>query len=175
VNIGKTVSDNSPHSNETLTYGINISVPANAASGVTITDTVPAGLQYMGASPLSNPPGPGSFTALGLPTPGTTPGMGTLLVWNFPGPIPPGNYTLNYTASVPNLVPAGTVYLNQAALTYPQMGTPQIASAASTVTGNYTVKIDVYNEAGEVVKTIKRELGKQQHPCLHQRRHRYRL
>ena len=137
-----------------MTYGINISVPANAAFGVTITDTVPAGLQYIGAGPISDPPGPGTFTALGLPTPGPTPGTGTLLVWNFPGPIPPGNYTLNYTASVDNFTTAGTVLLNQAALTYPQDPTPQIASAASTVIGSYLVKINVYNEAGEIVKTI---------------------
>ncbi len=154
VNIGKTVSDTSPLANETLTYGINVSIPDSPASGVTISDTIPAELQYIGASPISNPPGPGSFTTFGLPTPGPTPGMGTLLVWTFPGPIPQGNYTLNYTASVPNFVPAGTVYLNQAALTYPQIATPQIASAASTVVGNYTVKINIYNEAGEVVKTI---------------------
>lgn len=131
-----------------------MSVPDSAASGVTITDTVPAGLQYIGASPFTNPPGPGSFTALGLPTPGPTPGMGTLLVWTFPGPIPQGNYTLNYTASVQNFTPAGTVFLNQAGLTYPQITAPQIASAASTVVGNYIVKINVYNEAGEIVKTI---------------------
>jgi hypothetical protein len=154
VNIGKTVSDNSPAANETLTYEINISIPASAASGVTISDTIPAGLQYIGASPISDPPGPGTFTTFGLPTPGPTPGMGTLLVWNFPGPIPPGNYTLNYTASVQNLLPAGTVFLNQAALTYPEITAPQIASAASTLVGNYTVKINVYNEAGEIVKTI---------------------
>jgi flagellar hook assembly protein FlgD len=34
------------------------------------------------------------------------------------------------------------------------LGTPLTTSAAATVTGNFTVKIDIYNEAGEVVKQV---------------------
>jgi flagellar hook assembly protein FlgD len=32
--------------------------------------------------------------------------------------------------------------------------TPQSAQAAATVAGNYTIRIDIYNEAGEIVKTL---------------------
>lgn len=155
VNINKTVSDMGPGSNETLAYAINLSVPASAASAVTVTDTVPAELAFVGAASNTNPPVAGtSLSVVALPTSGPTPGTGTLLVWTLPGPIPSGNYTLNYTASVTNFSPAGEVILNKASLTYPQNPLPQVAQAASTVTGNYTVRINVYNEAGEIVKTI---------------------
>jgi len=154
VNIAKRVSDAAPSANEVLTYHIDLSVPDSAASGVTITDTVPAGLAFQALAPIPNPPGPVVNAIIPLPTPGSTPGTGTLLVWTFPGPVPPGNYTLDYTASVTNFSPAGEAITNFAALTYPQSGAPQVAQAACTVTGNYTVRINVYNEAGEVVKTI---------------------
>lgn len=154
VNIGKTVSDASPSSNEVLTYHITMNVPDNAALGVTITDTVPAGLAFQALSAVSNPLGPVVTAVIPLPTPGSTPGTGTLLVWTFPGPVPPGSYTLNYSAAVTNFSPAGEAITNFAALTYPQSGAPQVAQAVCTVTGNYTVRINVYNESGEVVKTI---------------------
>jgi flagellar hook assembly protein FlgD len=44
--------------------------------------------------------------------------------------------------------------VNNAVLTCPQLSAPLSASAAATVTGNYTVKIAVYNESGELVKEI---------------------
>jgi flagellar hook assembly protein FlgD len=108
----------------------------------------------MAMGSVSNPPGPVVTADIPLPTIGPTPGTGTLLTWTFPGPVPPGNYTLTYTAEVPAFSPDGEVILNEASLTYPQNPTPQIAQAASTVVGNYTVMIDVYNEAGELVKTL---------------------
>ncbi|HJT23373.1 MAG TPA: hypothetical protein VJ873_02275, partial [bacterium] len=148
------VSNQSPTSNDVLTYSIQLSVPDNAASGVTITDTVPAGLTFQSIGTVANPPGPVSTAIIPLPTPGTTPGTGTLLVWTFPGPIPPGDYTLTYNVSVPSFSAAGQAVTNYAALTYSQNSTPQIAQAALTITGNYTVRINVYNEAGEVVKTL---------------------
>ena len=154
VNIGKRVSDASPSSNEVLTYHIDLSVPDSAASGVTITDTVPAGLAFQALGAVSNPPGPVVTAVIALPTAGPTPGTGTLLVWTFPGPVQSGHYTLDYTAAVTNFSPAGEAITNFAALTYPQSGAPQVAQAACTVTGNYTVRINVYNESGEVVKTI---------------------
>jgi flagellar hook assembly protein FlgD len=137
-----------------VTYRINVNIPADAASGIVITDIVPAGLKFLDAAPIPNPPGPGSLSVVSLPTPGSTPGTGTKLVWTLPGPVPPGNYSLTYTALVPSFSPSGEVILNEAMLTYPQHPVPQTVQAPATVAGNYTIKINIYNEAGEIVKII---------------------
>ena len=151
--ISKIVSDQAPQAPETLTYTIGLTVPGSAISGVTIEDILPAGVTYIGTNPFSTP-GPVAFATLTLPTLGSTPGTGTELEWLFPGAIGPGNYSFSYTAGVMNSLQAGTILTNQAILTFAQNTIPQIAQAASTVIGNYTVDINVYNEAGEVVKTI---------------------
>jgi uncharacterized repeat protein (TIGR01451 family) len=154
VEVTKTVSDSSPKSSDTLNYSIQVQVPGNSASGVTVWDTLPANMTYVSALPIPVPPGPGSFTTIGLPTPGPTPGTGLLLVWNFPGPVPNGSYSLGYSAQVNDFVPAGTVLLNTAALSYPGLASPKLSQAPATVTGNYIVNINVYNEAGEIVKSF---------------------
>ncbi|HJT24088.1 MAG TPA: hypothetical protein VJ873_05895, partial [bacterium] len=77
----------------------------------------------------------------------------SLLQWTFPT-LSPGNYLLTYSTQVNNFVPGGTVITNGAQLTYPTLSVPLTSSASATVIGNFTVKIDVYNEAGEVVKQI---------------------
>ncbi|HVZ81492.1 MAG TPA: hypothetical protein VHE12_11955, partial [bacterium] len=154
VEVTKTVSNNAPQSDETLIYGIHLVVPANPASGITVWDTLPAHMSFVAATPVAAPLGPGSFTTIGLPTPGPTPGTGLLLVWAFPGPVPSGSYTLNYSAQVDDFVPGGTVLLNEAALSYPGLASPKISQAPATVQGNYIVNIHVYNEAGEIVKSF---------------------
>lgn len=153
VDILKSVSDDSPGSGETLIYTLTLSVPEDAAGSVTVTDTLPEGLEFVSAPQPTSPPG--NVAVVALPTPGPTPpaGNGTQLVWTFPT-IQPGTYSLIYTARVPSLTAAGTVYLNTAELTYPQITLPKTAQAAATVQGEFTVKIAVYNEAGEVVKVF---------------------
>ena len=61
---------------------------------------------------------------------------------------------MTYTATVNGLIPGGTVIVNTAQLTYPTLNTPLTASANVTVGGGTTVKIGVYNEAGELVQVI---------------------
>ncbi len=154
VEIAKMVSDTKPKAGESLIYTLHLSVPNNTANGVVLWDTLPAGLDLLSADPIPVPPGPGTFVTIGLPTPGPTPGMGELLVWNLPGPVPVGTYDLHFTAQVQNFLPAGTQFLNQVALSYPQITVPKTAQAAATLQGDYTVEIHVYNEAGEIVKTL---------------------
>ena len=149
VDLTKNVSDVAPQSNESLTFNLKVSVPFNAASGVIITDTVPAGLTFTSVSQPSNPPG--TVVTVTVPTPAPTGGTGTLLVWSFPS-LPPGNYTFPYNATVNDFMPGGTAITNCAAWTYPpQVTVPNVSCAALTVQGNYTVRIGVFNEAGELV------------------------
>ncbi len=146
VSIQKSVSDTHPPAGSLLTYTIGLQVIPNAAMGVTVTDTLPAQLQYVGSA--ANP----APTVVSLPTPGPTPGTGTLLVWVFPS-LAPGNYSLPYTAQVPDFIQGGTVLTNQAALAYPP-NPLQVVQAPVTVQGAYTVRIGVYNSAGELVKLL---------------------
>jgi len=147
VNILKSVSDTTPKAGEILTYTISVSVPNSTASNVTLTDTLPGDLQSVAVPSQVNPPG--TVSVLSLPTPGT----GTRIVWNFPT-LNPGNYSLTYTAETQPLLPGGTVIVNQAVLSYPLLATPMTVQAPVTLSSDYQVRINVYNEAGEVVKTL---------------------
>ncbi len=75
------------------------------------------------------------------------------MTWNLPSPLLAGTYQLTYQVQVNNLVPGGSTITNTAQLTYPG-GAPVTASASVLVVGQYTVKIGVYNSAGELVDTI---------------------
>ena len=67
--------------------------------------------------------------------------------------MPLGNYNLSYQATVGGFLAGGAVLQNQAWLT--ALGqAPQTVSASVTVNGEFTVRIGVYNEAGELVKEI---------------------
>jgi uncharacterized repeat protein (TIGR01451 family) len=153
VNVGKTVSDAAPMSDEALVFTLNVSVPFGGASNVNITDTVPVGLTYVSAPQPSNPSG-GSLNVYPLPTVAPTPGTGSLLVWSFPS-MPPGNYSYTYNATVNDFMPGGQAITNYAAWNYPPNVTaPNVTNAALTVQGNFQVRIGVYNEAGELVDLL---------------------
>lgn len=149
--ISKTASNTSPQSNDGVAYIININVPDSGVSNVSVSDTIPTGLTYVSAPTPSAPPG--IFTVSAIPTPAPTSGTGTLLTWFFPY-VPPGNWPVTVNTTVNDFMPGGQVIDNQAALSYPATTAVQIADAPITVTGNFIVRINVYNEAGEVVKTL---------------------
>jgi flagellar hook assembly protein FlgD len=107
-----------------------------------VTDTLPAQMTYLG--PATNNPS-------SLPAPTFNPSSNRL-IWTLPF-LGPGTYQLGYQAQINNLVPAGTSLTNNAALTYPG-SVPLTASARVVALGGYTVKIGVYNSAGELVTTL---------------------
>jgi flagellar hook assembly protein FlgD len=114
-------------------------VTGSLAANPVVVDTLPANV---------------TFNSYGSDPPGTTtiPPNGSLLTWNLPN-LNPGTYDLFYTAQVNSFVPGGTVLENKAWVTYLNGG-PITAIADVTVAGQYTIEVNVYNEAGEVVKTI---------------------
>ena len=68
--------------------------------------------------------------------------------------MPIGTYSLTYQVKVNHFVSQGTILTNHAQLTYTGLLTPLTGSVNVQVIGAYTVKIDVYNEAGEKVAEI---------------------
>ena len=125
----------------TLTYDIDLSVSNAPATAVFVQDTLPANM---------------TFTDFQTPTPGvgvSTNQTGLLLSWNFSNPLPIGNYVLPYQASINSAAPSGTPLVNQSWVTIAG-GSPVSASCPVTVIGLFSVQVNIYNSAGEVVKTI---------------------
>lgn len=141
VQFSKTVSETAVQSGDSLTYAIQLVVSGMPVSGMVVTDTLPANM---------------TFTALESAPAGTTDSFNvstSQLLWNLP-PLPPGSYQLTYQTKVNNFVAAGTVITNNAQGTYGGYAGILRSSVPVTVQGQYTVKVNVYNAAGEIVKTI---------------------
>lgn len=124
-----------------LTYSIAVTVTGNSATGLVVTDTLPAGVTFSGFSPTN--PVAGTFNA-----------STDLLSWTMPSPLSIGVYSLVYQTKVNDFVPAHSVILNKAGLSQGGLPLPLNSTAPVTVIGTYTVKVNVYNSAGEVVKSI---------------------
>ena len=107
-----------------------------------VTDTLPANVSFVGFD--SAPAGTTTFYVAAH----------SHLSWTLPASLAPGNYQLSYQTKVNNFVAAGTPVVNGAQLTYPGLSAPLSASVSVALIGQYTVKIDVYNEAGEVIDQI---------------------
>jgi uncharacterized repeat protein (TIGR01451 family) len=135
------VSATTANPGNTLTYDIDLSVSNAPATAVFVQDTLPANM---------------TFTDFQTPTPGvgvSTNQTGLLLSWNFSNPLPIGNYVLPYQASINSAAPSGTPLVNQSWVTIAG-GSPVSASCPVTVIGLFSVQVNIYNSAGEVVKTI---------------------
>ncbi len=139
ITIQKKASESTANSDDIITYDITLNVTGSVASQPVVVDTLPANV---------------TFNGYGSTPPGTTtlPPNGSLLTWDLPN-LNPGTYDLSYSVKVNDFVAGGTVLENKAWVTYVNGG-PITAVADVTVVGQYTIRVNVYNEAGEVVKTI---------------------
>ncbi len=141
MDISKDSSEKVAKSGDVITYTITLAVPLGPANNVVVTDTLPNYLTYvsMGAVPGG---GTGNFDT-------TT----QTLSWNFPT-LAVGTYTLTYAVQVSNYVPQGVKLTNKAQVTYTGLSAPKQTSVDVKMAETYTVKIGVYNSAGELVKEI---------------------
>jgi hypothetical protein len=139
VAMAKNSSETTAQAGSTFTYSIGITVTGNNVNNMVVTDLLPSGL---------------TFVAFGnLPTGTTTTANPPNLQWNLPSPLATGTYQLTYQVKVGNST-AGVILTNNAQLTYTGLGKPLTSSVNVQVPGEYTVNIDIYNSAGEVVKVI---------------------
>ncbi len=122
-----------------VTYRLILNVVQSSASSVTVTDVLPSQMTFEG------------FGA--TPAGGIASAVGNNLAWVFPS-LPEGAVTMTYRAQIANFLAGGTVLTNNAQLTYAGNPVPQKASVNVTIEAEYTVKIGVYNSAGELVKQI---------------------
>ena len=140
VSIGKVVSAPQAKAGDLEVYSIAITVIGNNLSNGLVTDTPPSNMTFVsfGSYPAGTAP---STTASGLQ-------------WVLPASLSPGVYKLTYTMQVNPFAPANVPLVNNAQLTYSGSTNPATANAAVTVIGNFSVAINIYNSAGEVVKSI---------------------
>jgi len=121
-----------------VTYTLGLTITGPAVQGIVVTDILPKGE---------------SFVGFGTSPVGTVSGQaGTTLTWTLPT-MGAGSYAFTYTVKLDELLSGGEVLLNSARMTasaYPS----QTVSAPVTVNSAHTVKIGVYNEAGELVKEL---------------------
>ncbi len=139
MSIVKKTSESVAQSGDVVTYSLVLNVAAAPASSVTVTDALPTNMTFQDF--VSTPPG------------GVASATGNNLSWIFPS-LPVGAVTLTYEAVVGNLLPGGSVLTNNAQLTYAGNPLPQKASVNVVISAAFTVKVGVYNEAGELVKDI---------------------
>lgn len=139
--LAKQVSPATAQGGTTLTYTLAVTVAAGDFAGVTVTDTLPANVAFAGLGAV------GAGTAAFNTT-------DSLLTWTLPASLAPGAYSLAYQTKVNLLAPAGTPVVNGAELTFPSLANPLTSSTTVQVTGSYTVKVGVYNEAGELIKSL---------------------
>jgi hypothetical protein len=143
VSMGKNVSETQAHAGDLLNYTIGVTVTGNNLIGAVITDTLPANV---------------SFVSFGTAPPGTAPAFNAptdQLKWIMPSPLAPGIYNLTYTTQVTSsLTLVNGPLINFAQLNYSGAPKPLTASVPVTMIGTFTVKVNIYNSAGEVVKTI---------------------
>lgn len=142
MSIGKMVSEAQVAGGDTLTYSIAVTVVGNALGGVVVTDTLPA---YM------------NFVSFGAGPNGTTTAFDPAddrLQWRLPSPLFPGVYQLQYKTQVAAAAPANVPLINFAQGVFTGSSRAVTASVPVTVLGQYTIDVNIYNSAGEVVKTI---------------------
>jgi hypothetical protein len=142
VGIGKTVSETLANAGDVLTYNIAVTVTGTGLTSPIITDNLPANMTFQSF---------GSFPSGAVTYYNSSADQ---LQWTLPSPLSAGVYHLTYQTKVNTFAPANTALTNNVQFNYAGLAVPLSASVPITVIGNFTVKINIYNSAGEVVKSL---------------------
>jgi uncharacterized repeat protein (TIGR01451 family) len=143
VTFGKSASETTAHAGDTITYDIAVTVGGGSPiSGVVITDTLPANVTFLSFATTT----PASTTVFISAT--------DLLQWTFAAPIAPGTYNFTYQTQLNKLIAGNPTIINHAQLSYTGLAAPLTAAAPVTLIGQFTIKVNIYNSAGEIIKTI---------------------
>ena len=143
ISFNKQVNPTNASGGSLLTYTINLNIQNNQALNSAVTDILPANVTFVKFL-TGNPPVTGVTVVNG--------GV-TQLTWNL-STLSPGQYTLSYQTQINNLVQGGTTIVNQAIYSSSSLSQPVTSSANVLVSGDYQVLINIYNQAGEIIKTF---------------------
>jgi flagellar hook assembly protein FlgD len=111
-------------------------------NNLVVTDTLPTNVSFNG---FVNEPF-GTVTGWNSAT--------NLIQWTLPSPLSPGAYQLTYQTKVDDFILANSPIVNRAVMNYPALSAPVTSSVPVTVAGSYTLRVNVYNAAGEIVRSI---------------------
>ncbi len=124
-----------------MIYTLTLNVVGNSVTNVVVTDPLPANVIFESFS----------YTPAGVTASYNQ--ATSVMSWQMPSPLGPGQYQMTYQVMVNPLVPGGLTIQNCAVMSY--TGGAAASSCASVqTTGQYTVKIDEYNEAGELIQSM---------------------
>ena len=140
VQLTKQVSTSVTSPGSTLLYTLTLNVSNYNVMNMVVTDQLPTNLTF---SSFGTAPG-GTSTSYNAGT--------SIMSWQMPSPLSPGVYQMTYQATVNNLVAGGLTIVNCATASF--TGGSATACVNVLTTGQYTVKIGVYNEAGELVESL---------------------
>jgi hypothetical protein len=118
-----------------------VTVLGNFANNLVITDTIPNDMTFVSLVNVST----GMVSNLTATT-------GQLL-WTLPTPLAPGSYSLSYQTQVSTFTAGSPIIVNRAVMTFNGNG-PVTTTAPVTVIEGYTIRINIYNSVGEVVKQL---------------------
>jgi len=124
-----------------LTYSVVVSVAGGDIHNASVTDILPQYLDFVG------------FEA--VPDEGKTNSAGSTLSWNW-ADLGAGSITVTYQAKVEDMLQAGMTFINNAQLKFQEEdpGIVKQSSVTAVLEGKFSVKVAVYNEAGELVKEL---------------------
>jgi|GEM_PF-1385606 len=131
----KQASKSTATSGDLVAFTLNLQLPEPISAGSVITDLLPADVTFKDFQ--QSPAGTNASQS------------GSNLTWTLPA-LSAGNYVFTYEAAINDFLPNGESLINHAVFTSP--GLPPLSAAATVlVLGQYTIKLGVYNEAGELV------------------------
>jgi len=138
--IVKTADKTIVKSGEIVTYTLTINVTGGTISQVEVQDILPAHMIFVSFGSV-----PDGGAAVYTPT--------NTLKWDWQT-LGNGTHTVTYQAQVDDYVQEGMVLTNNAQMSYLGMTGTRKTSVSVQLQALYTVKVGIYNEAGELVKEI---------------------
>ena len=138
----KQVSSSVTSPGTTLLYTLVLNVGGNSPLNMVVTDQLPANLTFV------------SFGTVPAGTNASYNQATSIMSWQMPSPLALGVYQMTYQATVNNLIAGGITIQNCAVANYTGAAAPITACANTLTTGQYTVKVGLYNSAGELVVSL---------------------
>jgi uncharacterized repeat protein (TIGR01451 family) len=126
---------------DVITYSLSLSVTGGPVSNVTVTDVLPEHLRFVSFGTLPA----GTVSSYNLAT--------RTLNWDL-GTLPVGTIELTLDVQVDPYVREGTELLNCARASFEGMGGQRESCVDVELARIYTVKVGVYNAAGELVREV---------------------
>lgn len=137
----KQASESSAQGGDTITYTIAVTITGMTLNSPVMNDTLPSNLTFLDFGHMI----PGTVTTYNQ--------SNGKLGWAIPGPLGPGGYLFSYDTQVSTTLPCQPI-VNYAQMFFQGQASSLSSSVTVKMACDYTVRVGVYNEAGELVKQL---------------------